>query len=223
MAARFQLQQRLAIRGAILNVRVPAGNALLPIAEAPPRPYGIRLPLLPLCGADGQGDRRPRAPGVALSPAVCWFVPSASWVPRNRMQVTCTGSLTWWGASVGPGDPNCYRPRRGGRAPRGRPGWCGLRAGTLASGSSLWWSSSQTLPSGVLPRAQGSPHVGSRGVQGGSSVHGSHAHTQLTLGRVAARAHSQGRQRPREPGVCYRCCGRICPRQDRAPPVGPGW
>ena len=41
----------------------------------PPRPYGIRLPLLPLCGADGQGDRRPRAPGVALSPAVWGFVP----------------------------------------------------------------------------------------------------------------------------------------------------
>lgn len=104
----------------------------------PPRPYGIRLPPLPLCGADGQGDCRPRAPGVALSPAVRWFVPSASWVPRNRMQVTRTGSLTWWGAGVGTGDPNCHRPGRGGRAPQGRPGRRSLRAGTLASGSSLW-------------------------------------------------------------------------------------
>lgn len=54
------------------------------------------------------------------------------------MQVTRTGSLTWWGAGVGTGDPNCHRPGRGGRAPQGRPGRRSLRAGTLASGSSLW-------------------------------------------------------------------------------------
>ena len=108
--------------------------------------------------------------------------------------MTRTGGLTWRGSGVGPGDPNCCRPGRRGRATRGRPGQLVCVLDLWLPGHPCGWSSSKTPPSGVLPGAQGSPCVGGREVRGGGSVHNSHTH-------MCTRPHRVGSQQGDSPCI----------------------
>ena len=136
----------------------------------------------PCCPSAGQTGRVTAGLGLLELPCPqrCAGLFPASWVPRNRMQVARTGSLTWWGLVWDQVTPTATGQGEGDRPHGAGPAGAVCVLGLWLQGRPCGWSSSQTLPSGVLPRAQGSPHVGSRGVKGGSSVHGSHAHTQLT-------------------------------------------